>query len=373
MSDEQGSILDKIISTQQASSKEHFNPQGSLDNLLQCLNDRERQVIWRRFGLAGGESETLESIGKSLQVTRERIRQIERLAINKLKQGKKPQEIMQPIKQVVVDVLEGEGGAASVESLQDLLSELGEGVNKAVIKFYLDEVLSDLVVKIGGDDTPFVMGWRLRTASEEAITALVESAHDIISKRGVPILSEELARGLLAKKPTNPLGGEITESRVALGLLELSQTVSRNTFGEWGLKHWETITPKRMNDKIYLVLKKHGKPLHFREIAKLINEAKFDHKTAYPPTVHNELIMDKKYVLVGRGIYALKEWGFAPGVVADVLMHIIQDNGNPLTRDELVQRVLRQRVIKKGTIHLALTNRKRFTRLADGRYTLTSS
>jgi len=125
-----------------------------------------------------------------------------------------------------------------------------------------------------------------------------------------------------------------------------------------------------MNDKIYLVLKKHGKPLHFREIARLINEAKFDRKAAYPPTVHNELIMDQKYVLVGRGIYALRDWGFEPGVVAEVLVEIIKQKGQPMTRDELVQAVLKQRVVKPATIHLALTNKQKFEHLPDGRYGL---
>jgi hypothetical protein len=125
-----------------------------------------------------------------------------------------------------------------------------------------------------------------------------------------------------------------------------------------------------MNDKIYLVLKKNGKPMHFTEITKMINETKFDSRKAYPPTVHNELILNDQYVLVGRGIYALKEWGYKPGVVASVLIEILRAAGHPLGRDELVRLVLDQRMVKKNTVHLALTDKTKFKKLPDGTYTL---
>jgi hypothetical protein len=125
-----------------------------------------------------------------------------------------------------------------------------------------------------------------------------------------------------------------------------------------------------MSDKIYLVLKKVGKPLHFNDITRLINETKFDHRVAYPPTVHNELILNDRYVLVGRGIYALKEWGYKPGVVVDILTSILKKEQRPMTRDELVAEVLKQRMVKRNTIHLALTNRKKFIKDLKGAYSL---
>ena len=125
-----------------------------------------------------------------------------------------------------------------------------------------------------------------------------------------------------------------------------------------------------MNDKIYLVLKQAGKPLHFREITRLVNETKFDKKSAFAPTVHNELIMDDKYVLVGRGIYALREWGYQPGVVADVVVKILQGGGVPLTREQIVQAVMKVRQVKPATVHLALANKEIFESDDSGRYSL---
>ncbi len=367
--DEQGSILDRIISSQQASPRDSFSPQATLSRVLESLGDRERQVVVRRYGLAGTEPETLESIGKTLQVTRERVRQIERIAIDKLAAAP-AHEQLQPVRQVVVELMEAEGGAVPEGRLLQLVADAGGVVAPNVVRFYLDEALSDVVETLGGEGSPFVVGWRLRSASVESLKAIIERAHEIIEQRGTPIPEAELGRALVGARLPAPLGGVIGDERVVLALTELSSAVRCNTFGEWGLAHWETITPKRMNDKIYLVLKKHGKPLHFRDIARLINEASFDHKVAYPPTVHNELIMDKKYVLVGRGIYALAEWGFIPGVVAEVIISILKQRGAPMTRDEIATEVLRQRVVKRGTVHLALTNRAHFRRLPDGRFEL---
>ncbi len=152
----------------------------------------------------------------------------------------------------------------------------------------------------------------------------------------------------------------------------LSSELAKNPFSEYGMSSWGAIVPKRMNDKILLVLRKYGKPMHFTEIAQQINETGFDRRKAYPPTVHNELILNKQYVLIGRGIYALQEWGYKPGVVADVIVEAIKKEQRPMTRDELVKVVLAQRMVKRNTVLLALTNKSLFRRCPDGTYELVS-
>ena len=53
--------------------------------MLTCLNNTEKDIIIRRFGLNGHEPETLESIGQDFSITRERVRQIEKRVLDKLK------------------------------------------------------------------------------------------------------------------------------------------------------------------------------------------------------------------------------------------------------------------------------------------------
>jgi DNA-directed RNA polymerase delta subunit len=115
------------------------------------------------------------------------------------------------------------------------------------------------------------------------------------------------------------------------------------------------------------MMKKHGSPMHFREVAKAIVDT-FGRKT-HVATTHNELIKDSRFVLVGRGYYALEEWGYKPGVVRDVIAEILIKEG-PLGKEEVVDRVLKERFLKKNTILVNLQNPKYFIKLSDGRYTV---
>lgn len=58
---------------------------GALENVLEKLKPREQQIICERYGLSDGVEKTLEEIGSSMNVTRERIRQIETKALRKLR------------------------------------------------------------------------------------------------------------------------------------------------------------------------------------------------------------------------------------------------------------------------------------------------
>ncbi|MEI6627758.1 MAG: hypothetical protein WCL61_04130, partial [bacterium] len=158
-------------------------------------------------------------------------------------------------------------------------------------------------------------------------------------------------------------------NKILESYLRTSTRIKQDLFDRWGLVSWGTVQPKKINDKIYLALKKSGKPLHFTEIAKLINETKFDEKIAYPATVHNELILDDKYVLVGRGIYALREWGYKAGRVSEVIEDVLRDF-NALTKDEIIEKVLERRNVKKSTIYLSLMNNKNIKKNANGKYIL---
>ncbi len=368
---DQGSILDKIITTQQFSRKEQFRPQEVLGEILKHLSEREAQVITRRFGLSGTEKETLESVGKSFQITRERVRQIEKLVVNKIKQSPKLHEVLTPVRMVIMETIESQEGVVTEAKLLQLLGEAGgQNIPINVIHFYLSELLDDFIRPLTDEIPKYCPAWILKTASRALLDDLLQQAFDLLEQTGKPMTDEGLGKILLDKKLVGPLGSILTDIHLILDLLEVSALIKRNPYGEWGLSSWETITPKRMSDKIYLVLKKSGQPLHFKEIANLINEQKFDHKSAYAPTVHNELILDRRFVLVGRGIYALSEWGYKPGVVVDVITNVLKDKNIPLTREQILAEVLKQRQIKPATVYLALTNRKLFLRTLEGRYQL---
>ena len=162
----------------------------------------------------------------------------------------------------------------------------------------------------------------------------------------------------------------INQHKTLYSAIQALKTIEQNKFGHWGVYEWREVKPKTINDKIYLILKNNGKPMHFVAITEKINEISFDAKKANAATVHNELILDNKYILVGRGFFSLKEWGYKTGTVADVVVEILKNNPEGLTRDGIIEEVMKQRLVKRATIILALMNKDKFEKSADNKYKL---
>ena len=70
----------------------HLLDKEKVDNLLELMTEREREVLDMRFGLADGKTYTLAEVAKKLGVSRERIRQIEEEALKKLRKFVEQQE-----------------------------------------------------------------------------------------------------------------------------------------------------------------------------------------------------------------------------------------------------------------------------------------
>jgi hypothetical protein len=365
-----GSILDKIMTSKHQEEMKQFQPAETISQLLKHLNSKEEDVLRRRYGLNGREQETLEKIGELYNVTRERIRQIENIAIRKLRGQDQFSDVVRPVEHTISTILKQHGGVMSESMLLASLLNFSSDsdLNRQSVEFILEKLLSDRIVRVMSNDA-FLPGWRLHMTSLDFAKEVIEELITMIEEQRQPLKQSELLEKFFSRSFHQQLD-EPLDDRMVLSFVGISRRIDMNPFEEYGLVNWGSIRPKRMNDKIYLVLKRANQPLHFEDITEQINKVGFDHRKAYAPTVHNELILNEQYVLVGRGIYALQEWGYKPGVVSDVLEEILRGSVQPMTRDELVEAVLKQRVVKKNTIHLALTERERFQRLPDGRYAL---
>lgn len=371
-------ILDKIIASQQADIAGQTDPHMLLERLVSRLRDRERNVLGGRFGFRSEDREpkTLKQIGDVLGVTRERVRQIELSAIKKLRDLQAHAEFKaesEALKLLLRRVLEEHGGIMDREhfltrGLHMLLPDDGQSQEyerqKIAFAFLVDHLLDEVIERHPGDALTRP-GWRLPATDHALAHKTISTAKEILEQKGEPMEFEELVNAV-----THVVDCEVLHCSAHL---HLSCELKPNSFGQWGLASWTSVTPRKINDKIYLVLKREGQPMHFTAIATKINDAKFDDKFAHPSTVHNELIFDKRYVLVGRGTYALSDWGYTPGVVSDVVARVIEDAGAPTTRQDIVDRVLKERMVRKSTVLLALTDRSRFTKLSDGRYTLAAA
>ncbi len=335
-----------------------FKPKQVTKRILSPLQDRAYDVIVSRFGLDDGERKTLESIGETYGITRERVRQIENAAIALIRKS---------------DTYKAE--AQTFEELHSLVKELGvlvgedellshvskDAVTQNHVHFYL--VLGDAFHKFKEDDHMRAR-WTVDKATAEVVHESIKSLYESLSDE------EILSEPDMVTKFLEELKGVASEYRneeLAKRWLSLSKTIDRNPLGEWGKSESPNIKTRGIKDYAYLMMRRHGSPMHFREVAKAIQNT-FE-KKCHTATCHNELIKDKRFVLIGRGMYGLSDWGYKEGVVRDVIKDIIKKEG-PLSKEEIIDRVLKERYLKRNTILVNLQNNKYFKKNKQGLYTV---
>ena len=335
--------------------------------LVKVLSPRNRDILSRRFGLKSGAKETLESIGKGYGITRERVRQIEEFSLGQLAKSVGENRELGVLIGKVRDAIAREGGIVRERQLFRLMTGSDkDNVANASLVFAL--TLDKELVR-SNDSDRYHAFWALDQARKAAFAEMVVSITGSFRTAGSTQETGKAVRTLLDRGIEGFDGSPLAERHLNT-VLAVCKDVGTNIYGQVGLSSWAEIRPKGVRDKAYLVLKKASKPQHFTDIAKLINTAKFDAKRVNVQTVHNELIKDERFVLVGRGLYALAEWGYRSGTVKDVLTDILKNHGKPLARAQLVSKVGEVRMVKENTILLNLQDSSTFTRDKDGNYTL---
>jgi hypothetical protein len=327
------------------------------DVLATIDREREREIVGRRFGLFD-RKETLEQIGEMLGITRERVRQLEKAVITRLRstaeQGGLPHIVDFQAK--VMELLQDSGGVARVSQLTTKLSDTPNREEQARVAF-LSQLSPELSVVQEDDNFYYSVGIK-SVYDEKALKARVTSLIATIKEIGEPQTIEQIAKT-----------AGIEDPKQAAALASTSKHLATLN-GRWGLIKWPMVNPKNIRDKIYVILKENGKHMHFNEIASAIKDSDFKRKDVTTQAIHNELIKDKRFVLIGRGIYALKEWGYEKGTVADIISEVLREANEPLHRDEIVKRVLKSRFVKETTILLNLQGKPQFKRVAKATYAL---
>lgn len=323
------------------------------ESLLLLKKDRDRVVVAKRHGIKEYAPHTLEQIGTELGITRERVRQIEKAAVAKIRDNFVAQN---EARSALVKHIQAQGGMSQLVSAaqemhlqdQDLpsLAYLVRITPEVILVEQTDEI-SPLVAASDAYDYDAVV--KLHQALVEALKGL-----------GKPVKFDKLH-------------GVIDGPHAVSALEELAGASKRivSLDGNYGMISWPEVNPKSIRDKTYLVLKKAGRPMHFTDIAEKISKLQANPKSVTTQAVHNELIKDGRFVLIGRGIYALAEWGYQAGTVADIIVQILQEE-SPLSREEIIKRVLARRQVKVATIALNLQEKPQFERVAKGMYALKS-
>lgn len=319
--------------------------------------EREREIVSRRFGLFD-RRETLEQIGELLGITRERVRQLEKATLARLKAHADDNKLphLNKVESLFVKYLYEMGKVARISDLSARLHKENTRIDQARVSFLA--TLSPKLAVVDDNDDFYQFVGIVEDHNETQIKELVNKVINSIKEIGKPATIEEIATETKIEPPKHVAALASTSKHLA--------TLN----GRWGLVKWPTVNPKNIRDKIYVILKEHGKHMHFSEIADAIKSSDFKRKDVTTQAIHNELIKDKRFVLIGRGIYALKEWGYSRGTVADIITEVLKKAKEPLHRDEIVKQVLKSRYVKETTILLNLQGKPQFKRVAKATYSL---
>jgi len=335
-----------------------FKPKQVSKRLLVVLPDRARDVLTKRFGLDKEERMTLEAIGQEYGITRERVRQIENFALNTIRKSenyKKEQVSLDELKDLITSL----GGVVAEE---DLLSHIAKDRNTQN-HIHLFLVLGDEFKK-EKEDEHFKHRWIVDEEIAEKVHGALKKLYANLSDEDL-VAEPDLVEQFLAH--LKDISDDYKNEEMAKRWLSVSKKIDRNPLGEYGVASSPNVRARGMRDYAYLVIRRSGSPMHFTEVAKEIE--KVFGKKAHVATCHNELIKDPRFVLVGRGLYALNDWGYASGIVRDVIKDILKKEG-ALTKQEIIDFVLKERYVKPNTVLVNLQNPKHFKKDKAGRYSL---
>jgi len=327
------------------------------DILATIDREREREIIARRYGLFD-RRETLEQIGELLGITRERVRQLEKAVMARLK-AQADDGSVPHIKDVQVqmrDQIALMGKVARITDLSAKLTKDNSRIDQSRVSF-IAQLCPKLSI-IEENDSYFHAAGLKEIHDEKQIKKLVADIIEAIKALAAPSSIEVISKKASQDDP---------KQTAALASVSKQLATLNN---RWGLIKWPMVNPKNIRDKIYVILYEKGSAMHFNEIAKSIKGSEFKRKDVTTQAIHNELIKDKRFVLIGRGIYALKEWGYDKGTVADVIVKVLKKAKEPLHRDEIVKQVLKSRQVKETTILLNLQGKSQFKRVAKATYAL---
>lgn len=338
-----------------------FKVKNVTKKLLSAIPERSRVIISHRFGLdKSTEKMTLEAIGENYDITRERVRQIEANSIITIRKSQVFREEAKVFEELALYIKKIGGIVAE----HDLLNHLSKDESTQNHYHFL-LIIGDQFKKEKENDE-FHHRWHVDSELSKKIHDALKKLYVNLDDNSL-IPENEMIKSFMDN--VKDISEELKNDEISKRWLRIAKHIDKNPLGEWGKSASTNVKVKGIRDYAYLAMRKHGSPVHFKEIAKLIQNV-FG-KRAHEATTHNELIKDNRFVLVGRGLYALAEWGYVSGVVKDVIIKVINKYG-PMTREEIFDKVMKERYVKENTILVNLQNSTVFKKDSSGKYHVTA-
>jgi len=339
---------------------------SSFANILSSLSSKESVIISRRIGL-NGEKETLQDIGNDFNITRERVRQIEEAGIRK-------------IGRIIRTT-----GFAKIQEMGEAILRLNGGLmtKDRLVSAIADELKVDQTVNLGIIEVILQANFNINKSKPQLGTKtyfyfpeiskkLINECH----KEAVKILKKKgdiMERNSLYEMVKINLFANFGKIDVVLldSILDVYTDLIKGEETFIGLSKWKILNPGTLKEKAIYVMKKEKRPLHFVELSNLVSN--YFNEAVKIATIHNELIRNNEFVLIGRGIYVLAEWGFKPGTVLDVITDVLGKAKGPMVTEEIIAKVLKIRQVKRTTIYMNLQNRQYIERVGRNLYQLKKS
>ncbi|KKU11707.1 MAG: RNA polymerase sigma factor, sigma-70 family [Parcubacteria group bacterium GW2011_GWB1_45_7] len=265
---------------------------GLINEALLTQDERAKRIVMGRYGLGTSGRKTLAALGGEYGLTRERVRQIQAAALEAIRG----------------EIKEHKEAVKFLKAIEGYLKDVGH-LRRG------DLIAKDFNIGFGGKEDTEALSNKLHFLADALGWPFVEGGNEDwhvvwYSKKDVYDTAKKLVGELLKTKEQDfdkflkSASGKfrLPEPQIVNHLL-ISKRFGIGPYGDMGADHWVRVNPKTVRDKIYIVLDKSKEPMHFTEIAANVNSLSGKKRAA--ATVHNELIKDPRFVLVGRGTYAI--------------------------------------------------------------------
>ncbi len=314
--------------------------------VLVNVPNRSRDIVAKRFGIGEERPMTLQAIGDEYGITRERVRQIVQSGFkNACDMG--DCEEYDKAKNNIISYIRDNYNIVTYNELEDALG--GNDINeRGAIRFLIESI--DNVEVINEKKYPVIEN--VIALSDFDINEWMKihnEVKNIFQQKQKVYTSERLYEKIVDNY-------NVERPQQLEQYLAVSREINNNPFNKWGIREWDEISPRGVREKSLLIMKEKNKPMHFKEIATAIDKCGLgkEGKKSHPQTVHNELIRDDNFVLVGRGVYTINTDNYVNGTVKDVIENVLQNSDEPLSSQEVIDRVLEMRSVKPSTIKVNL-------------------
>jgi hypothetical protein len=327
----------------------------TIEKYIKLLPERDAEILKLRFGLGDEGPYSLQKIGSKYGITRERVRQVQNESINKIKEAILNDEKLNKVIILGKKLIRQTNGFSDLDLEKQISQDFGFGTKENHIRFIL---ILDPEIKLEGKDDFHERFYVIK----EKKSKIKDFFHSIAKKLHGQKLDYEKFKDKILFVFNKKLKEDLNEKSFTK-ILKISKKIWLNPFNEGGHEENFYIAPKNTKHRILTVFHYHKKPLHFREIYEILKKVreKF-HDLIHPSwnkitkleTIHNELIRHPDFVLVGRGLYALSNWGYSGKTVEELILEYLSNVKKPVKREDVINYVLSKKIVKPSGVSIVL-------------------